>query len=193
MLIHFIASRSTLDIDMATYSRVLDLVRKQGHSLTSEWLEQAYELTKNGASYDALDWPSIYRADMESLAKTDIVIADVSNKSFAVGFHVAMALNHKKPTLLLQREGYGEGKTGFYPAAATDNMLVHRMYNEGNLEEIIDEFVKENQIDNKDLRFNFFIDRKIYNYLRWAAFKTGKTKAEILRELVQREIKDQEY
>ena len=43
------------------------------------------------------------------------------------------------------------------------------------------------------MRFNFFIDRKIYNYLRWASFKTGKTKAEILRDLVENEIEKQEY
>ena len=43
------------------------------------------------------------------------------------------------------------------------------------------------------MRFNFFIDRPIYNYLRWAALKTNKTKAEILRELVQREIENKDY
>jgi predicted DNA-binding protein len=54
-------------------------------------------------------------------------------------------------------------------------------------------FLEDNNISTKDMRFNFFIDRPIYNYLRWAALRTGKTKAEILRELVQREIKNKDY
>jgi predicted DNA-binding protein len=57
----------------------------------------------------------------------------------------------------------------------------------------VSQFLEQNHIENKDLRFNFFIDRQIYNYLRWASFKTGKTKAEILRELVLHDIERQDY
>lgn len=193
MLIHFIASRSTLEHDIKYYRMILDAVRKEGHTFTSDWLEHAYELARTGEGFEQLDWNSIYRSDMESLAKTDLVIADVTSKSFAVGFQVAVALQHKKPTLLLKREEEGDGQQSYYPMAAKDNLLVHRTYNVDNIEKIVEDFIKENRIDNKDLRFNFFIDRQIYNYLRWASFKTGKTKAEILRELVQREIKEREY
>jgi hypothetical protein len=63
-----------------------------------------------------------------------------------------------------------------------------KTYNDKNVSGIIKKFLKENDIQAKDMRFNFFIDRPIYNYLRWAAYKTGKTKAEILRELVSKEI-----
>jgi len=58
---------------------------------------------------------------------------------------------------------------------------------------MLEKFMVDNDIQSKDMRFNFFIDRKIYNYLRWAAFKTGKTKAEILRDLVETEIEKQNY
>ncbi len=193
MLIHFIASRSTLDSDIARYRRILDFIRGQGHTLTSEWVEEAYELTRSGEGYEQLDWKSIVASDMDALAKTDLMIADVTTKSFAVGFQVAMALQHKKPTLIMHRDTTIQAKTGYYPGATQDDLLVHQTYNDENVEEVIGEFIKENRIDNKDLRFNFFIDRQIYNYLRWASFKTGKTKAEILRELVQREIKEREY
>jgi len=49
-------------------------------------------------------------------------------------------------------------------------------------------FLKENDVSTKDLRFNFFIDRKIHNYLRWVSYKTGKPRSEIIRELLNREI-----
>ena len=70
-----------------------------------------------------------------------------------------------------------------------DNALVrYREYNNDNLEDIIRQFLTDNDVKAKDLRFNFFLDRQIYNYLRWASLKTGKTKAKILRELVMKEI-----
>jgi hypothetical protein len=68
-------------------------------------------------------------------------------------------------------------------------MLTYKDYSEDNLEAVIREFLFENEISAKDMRFNFFLDRRIHNYLRGAAYKTGKTKAEILRDLVRRDIR----
>lgn len=192
MLVHFIASKSSLDKEIDQYRRILSILQNNGHTLTSNWVEEAFEIVNSDErKFDELDWSSIYSANMEALAKTDLVIAEVTARSFAVGFQVATALQQKKPTLLLQRDS-GDNHTSFYPANAKDNLLTHKIYAKDNLEQIIEEFLTTNRIDNKDLRFNFFIDRQIYNYLRWAAFKTGKTKAEILRELVQNEIKKQD-
>lgn len=191
MLVHFIASKSSLSKEIEYYRRVLAVIEKSGHSLTNNWVEEAYSIVSTDKNFEELDWNSIYASNMESLAKTDLVIADVTARSFAVGFQVATALQQKKPTLLLQRDDE-EHKASFYPASAKDNLLTHKIYNSENLETIVEAFMNENRIDNKDLRFNFFIDRQIYNYLRWASFKTGKTKAEILRELVQHEIQKQD-
>ncbi|HET7302587.1 MAG TPA: hypothetical protein VFI74_04625 [Candidatus Saccharimonadales bacterium] len=190
MLINFVASKSNIESEIEYYRRIVEAFKKGGHTLISDWFEEAFEMWQKQSDFDELDWESIYAFQMESIAKADIVIADATVRSFAVGFQVAMALQQKKPTLVLQREESSNG--AYYPSSAKDNLLKHRTYNSKNLEEIIDEFVKENTIDNKDLRFNFFIDRKIYNYLRWAAFKTGKTKAEILRDLVKNEIEKQD-
>lgn len=192
MLIHFIGSKGSIATEIEYYRRILAVVEKGGNTLTNNWVEEAFNISSGDKKFDNLDWNSIYTENMESIAKTDLVIAEVTAKSFAVGFQSAIALQQKKPTLLLQREVEGEQPSSFYPASAKDNLLKHKVYNDDNLEEIIESFISENRIDNKDLRFNFFIDRQIYNYLRWASFKTGKTKAEILRELVQHEIEKQD-
>jgi len=52
----------------------------------------------------------------------------------------------------------------------------------------VGDFIEENRMGAKDIRFNFFIDRKILNYLNWAAFQTGETKSEIIRKLLEQEI-----
>ncbi len=52
----------------------------------------------------------------------------------------------------------------------------------------VSDFIKENDISAKDLRFNFAINRRIHNYLRSTSAKTGETKAEIIRRLIEREI-----
>jgi hypothetical protein len=90
----------------------------------------------------------------------------------------------KKPILVLNREGV---EKSFF-ASGIETGIDYRKYTQSTVNEILITFLKNNDIAIKDMRFNFFIDRPIYNYLRWAAQKTGKTKAEILRELVQNEI-----
>lgn len=102
---------------------------------------------------------------------------------------MAQAVQQKKPTLLLYRDNSFPGAVDLSNSA---NFIVAAEYDEKSLEQILDKFIEENTINVKDMRFNFFIDRQIYNYLRWAAFRTGKTKAEVLRELVKNEIDKKE-
>ena len=47
------------------------------------------------------------------------------------------------------------------------------------------DFLSTNRLAAQDLRFNFVIDREIYNYLKWASFKTNSTKADIVRKLIR--------
>lgn len=115
----------------------------------------------------------------------------MSTSSFGVGHQVASAIQQKKPVLLLSRDDIVNDSL----VTGLDDTIVHyKEYNNSNLEQIVKNFLEENNVQAKDLRFNFFIDRQIYNYLRWASYKTGKTKAHILRDLVLKEIdKDQKF
>jgi len=102
-----------------------------------------------------------------------------------VGYQVALAVQQKKPVLLLSKEGLENDSV----VSGVDNTLVtFREYSDDNLEQTVQDFLVTNDVQPKDLRFNFFIDRQIYSYLRWASYKTGKPKGKILRELVLKEI-----
>lgn len=136
------------------------------------------------------EWQTIVKADFEAIAKADVVIADVSVDSTAIGYQIATAIQQKKPTLLILKEGK---KVPPFTWNIPSSFLNRVEYNKDNLAQKLAPFLEENTISVKDMRFNFFIDRKIYNYLRWAALKSGKTKAEVLRELVQREIGHKDY
>jgi hypothetical protein len=132
-----------------------------------------------------MDWQTIYKDCVEAINKADVVIADATIRGFGIGYQVALAVQMKKPTLVLCKKGIDDS----FFASGIDTGVVYKEYTERSIKDIIKNFLQENDIQAKDMRFNFFIDRPIYNYLRWAAYKTGKTKAEILRELVSKEIK----
>ncbi len=185
MKIHFAASKHNIQENIKYYRRIIKAIHSSGHTLTHDWVDPSYELSVGSGDYSELDWNSIYRENMEALARADIVIVDNTVSNFAVGYMVAIGLQHKKPTLILFRNKAIEGTMA---SGMDESLVTFKEYDDKNLESIVEAFIEGNKIDTKDMRFNFFIDRPIYNYLRWAAYKTGKTKAEILRDLVSKEI-----
>jgi hypothetical protein len=183
MLVHFVGSRYNIVENIDRLRQIVKVIHEQEHVLARDWLEPAYSSRLKGDA-KSLNWNEAYKDAVEAITKADVVIADASIRSFSVGFQVALATQMKKPTLVLCESGADDS----FFAGGIDTGLTYKEYTKNDLEGIVAAFLKENDIQAKDMRFNFFIDRPIYNYLRWAAYKTGKTKAEILRELVSKEI-----
>lgn len=184
MKVHLITSRPTLEKDVETLRKIISIIEARGHSLAVNWIEEAYE---RGKSLDGKspDWAWIFKENLATIAKADVIIAETSFENFGVGYQVAVAVQQKKPVLMLR---HANADKNAFATGVEDGWVKREEYSESNLKDILNTFLEANDIQAKDMRFNFFIDRPIYNYLRWAAFKTGKTKAEILRELVVREI-----
>lgn len=188
MKVHLIASRSNVSENFESLQRISQIITKNKHEIARDWVESAHSRLTKKESTQA-DWSEIYQLNLETIAKADVVIAETTHNSFGVGYQVAVAVQQKKPTLLLRRD---DADSDVFATGIVDPWVKSISYNKENLDEIVHAFLEENDITTKDMRFNFFIDRKIYNYLRWSSFKTGKTKAEVLRELVVREIEQRD-
>jgi len=187
--VHLIASKKNVLQDIVTLRRINDIVKKDGHDILDDWIEVAYDIRVKQDRSD-VDWPGIYRASLENIAKADVVIAETTFDTFGVGYQIANVVHQKKPVLMLRHENAAEEDA--FANGIVDSWVQRETYNNDNLAIVIGKFLEENDIATKDMRFNFFIDRPIYNFLRWTALKTGKTKAEILRELVMHEINNKD-
>ena len=184
MKVHLITARPSIEHDITTLRKMVEVIEGAKHTLIRSWIEEAYSQLNNPALPKA-DWANIYKSNLEAITRADVVIAETSYENFGVGYQVALAVQLKKPVLILRHAGADKNA---FVTGVEDTWIVRSEYTEKNLADIINKFLRDNDIQTKDMRFNFFIDRPIYNYLRWAAHKTGKTKAEILRELVSKEI-----
>lgn len=183
MLVHIVGSRGKLGNDVEHLHQLVKTVKREGHELVDNWVDKAYEETGDKQG-EGLDWALLYKESMEALSRADAVIAETSTPSFSVGYQVAQAVAMKKPILVLNREGVDKS----FFASGIEAGIDYQKYTPETIEKILEKWLRDNDIDTKDMRFNFFINRSIYNYLRWTALKTGKTKAEILRNLVEREL-----
>lgn len=188
---HFIASGINLEPNIKIYREIVKSLEECDVKLTHNWLEPAYTRSKHPSKMPkAMSWKEEYRNNVEAISRADVVIAEISNKSFLVGFQVASALQLKKPILLLSSHDQVETAIG---ASLNEDIIKYVKYTPVTLRTKIVNFINENSTKAKDLRFNFFIDRKILNYLNWASFRTGHTKSEIIREVLMKEIRNSEF
>lgn len=185
MIVHFIASKGEILKRYEDYELIRSTVLALGHTLAYDWIDEEREFWESGRKHTQADWEIIVNKNMAALERADVVIAEASAMTFSTGYLVAHAINLKKPILVLTRDDQLEGTFG---SGIVSDFVRLINYSSSDVRDFIADFIDENNIDNKDLRFNFFIDRQIYNYLRWASYKTGKNKSEILRELILREI-----
>lgn len=124
-------------------------------------------------------------AEIEAIGRADIVIVEASDYSLDQGMQVAIALQQKKPTLIVSQTSLDDTALARY----RNRLLVLESYaSQDELAKLLTKFIRTNTISTKDLRFNMFIDRPIYNYLRTQAYETGKNKSEIIRDLINQEI-----
>lgn len=185
MIVHFVASKGEILKRYSDYEKIRSAILALGHTIAYDWIDAEREFWEAGKKHNKADWEEIISKNMAALARADVVIAEASAMTFSTGYLVAHAINQKKPVLVLTRDNQLEGTFG---SGIVSDFVRLVDYSESDVRDVIAEFINDNNIDSKDLRFNFFIDRQIYNYLRWASYKTGKNKSEILRNLVLREI-----
>lgn len=185
MIVYFSASSRNLERDLPTYKRIVNIVHSLGHTVSHNWLEPArLRRERAGSSFGSLE--ALVKDVEAAIESAEVLIAEATGGScFGVGYEVSLALNKRKPVLaLLNKRAEQES----YVVGITNNLLTTKKYDEGNLEKCIEDFIRSNTIKIKDLRFNFVINRQIYSHLRFRSYQTGKTKAEVIRELLISDI-----
>jgi len=188
MIIHLTGSAHNIEKDISFYRRIIKVIHENDGILARDWIETAFHRREKKVKDDKVDWNSVMNGNLEAIGRSDIVIIEISNYSFSQGFQAAIAINQKKPLLLISRTPIKKHAISGYKS----KLLTTAEYKtEEDLDVIIKQFIVDNTIATKDLRFNMFIDRPIYNYLRSVSYESGKNKSEIIRELIEREIKKQ--
>jgi hypothetical protein len=186
MIVHFVGAKSGILDEITYYRRIITCVEKSGHSIAYDWVEDTYLLAQQGKlKDDAENWSQIDKNNAAGLSKADVIIIDATAKGFFTGYQASQAVLQKKPLMIMTRDDSPIAVSGL---STPTGFIKSVTYTEDNLERIIKDFLKENILNTKDLRFNFFLDRQTYNYLRWTSLKTGNTKAQIMRSLLQKEM-----
>jgi hypothetical protein len=188
MIVRFSGSESNIKEKYSTYKRILGVISEKD-VVSYNWIDEAlmYAFKKDEDGFiDDRDWNVIQKKTIEDIHKADVCIFESSKSSFAVGFQVAYSLQLQKPCLVLKDVG---GIKSNFGSGIVSNLLKYVTYeNEDDIMTAVRDFLDMNRLEQNDLRFNFVIDREIYNYLKWASFKSNSTKADIVRKIIRENI-----
>lgn len=185
MKVHFSASLRDLDKHLSTYELIEAVITSNGHDIAKEWLKEYRGKKVISTRFTDKRWGSISTETLAAVQTADAVIIEASIPSFSMGYISAMALTNKKPLLMLF-------KSRPQPYILdTNNSLRRAVIYDGDeeLQKIVTSFLKDVDVDAKNLRFNMVLDRELYNFLNWESVNTGKTKAQIVREVLKERIK----
>lgn len=184
MKLHFSASLHELSKHIATYELIERAIKDNGHTITKEWLQDYKDKKAMSSHFSDSEWEDISNETLDSIQEADAIIIEASIPSFNMGYLSAMALARKKPLLMLFNS---------LPQAhiLDSNNSLRRAavyHTDAELEKIIASFLRDVDVDTAKLRFNMALDRETYNFLNWESVNTGKTKAQIIREVLKEQI-----
>lgn len=195
MRVHFIASTSNLATKIDTYRDIVSIIQDSKNTVVHNWIDfagnefQNVYKKKNREEYEEV-WRSIYRKNIEAISRADVVVAEVGAKSFFVGFQVSRAIQLKKPTLILSQTSEVDSIIGINKG---EEGLHFKVYDQSTLRPIIEQFLKSERNNLKDIRFNMFLSRININYLNWLSEETGLTKSELIRQLLDKDMKSSKF
>jgi hypothetical protein len=130
----------------------------------------------------------------DAVKNSDVIIADITHSSGAIGFYIAMSLNDKKPVLVLRNKSNNIDRTPGPIIGYKSKLLTFKEYSsEAQRNKAIQNFL--NSAKKKlDSKFILIISSEIDRYLEWASQEFRMHKAQIVREAIEKVMrKDREY
>lgn len=120
-----------------------------------------------------------YKDTIDDLRKADVIVAEVSMHSMAMGYLINKALELSKPTLCL----YTKGKKPFFLSGIKDPNLVNLEYSGNSINDVIDDAF-DYFSGRQDKRFNLMLSPKMVNFLNDLSKKRKIPKSQIIRNTI---------
>lgn len=105
MIVHVTGSLANVDEDITYLRRIVKIIKQNDSTLALDWIESAYIDSGKDATQQnpEPDWQTIMEETLDAIGRADVVIVEATHYTFSQGFQAAMALNQKKPVLIVLR------------------------------------------------------------------------------------------
>lgn len=184
MKIYFIASSRLVGANPKLYSKMYTCLAKEGKMISDKVLKMVKTGVRDLSGSPLKVKKENYLQSVNSVKKADVLIMEVSGHSMSMGYLISKALEMNKPVIALHKKEH----MPVFIKGIDDPKLIISEYSETSVEEVMGKDLKKAS-GLIDVRFNFFVNPKILNYLDWVAQKRMLPRSVFLRNLIEREMK----
>ena len=191
--IYFTASTAEFQKYRDTYYNIRNYLLGQEFILTRDWLPHTEKRLQKGIK-DVSDIKLIYKECVNSIKEADLVIIEDTVSNFSTGHQITLALQNKKPTLVLwQGKKHRQFNQMFIHGIESDILQVSE-YSPKSLFETIDMFITKYEYALEKNRFHLVLNNVERNYLDWAQFAKHKSRTRIIKDAIKKSIDaDKDY
>jgi hypothetical protein len=183
MKIYFSSSLTAKKLYQQNFEKIYDAIKDAGHTHTSDFIIKA-DMEEYRRRQSGEDFAKYYKDIITQMKKADICIFEVSRHSLGVGYCVNLALQMGKPVVLLYLKGFNPI---FFKGIKSDKLLLYE-YDPSEIAEVLGDALNLVR-DLTDIRFTFFINPKINQFLDWVAKNKKAPRAVYLRNLLTSAMK----
>lgn len=193
MKIYFTASTAEFNKYKQIYFNIRDFLINKEHILTRDWLPLTQQKIFEGEK-NITDIKKLYKLCIDAIKESELVIIEDTVSNFSTGHQITVALQLKKPTLVLwQNTKHRQFNQMFIHGVDSDSLEIAE-YNEKNLEQIIETFISKYEKFAEKNRFHLVLNNAERMYLDWSQFVKGKSRTKVIREALREVVdNDEEY
>ena len=183
MKVYFTASITGKKQYLPNYLKIIRYLESKGHKVQAHHI---LDSTESGIRLQTKEDRLRFHKQLTGwIQDADFMIVEASFPSISVGYEISLALQNRKPVLIL----YSEGDAPNLFASFNDEKLVCEKYTMGTVTGLIDDFVCYAS-GACDTRFTFFITPGIAAFLDNVSVKEKIPKSVYLRKLIEGHIKN---
>lgn len=186
MKVYFHASIFGKQYLKQSYEAIAGICKKEGHLLIGD-----YMLSRNHKTTDKFSKED-HRRDFQKLShelkSSDAVIIEATYPSVGTGHYLSLGLQYSKPTLVLsQNEPHG---VLIGNPSRLLNLKKYNPSNEKELSKVIKDFLSRAQREHLNKRFNIMLTPEMNAWLDKVASERGNKKAELVRDLIHKSMRE---
>lgn len=175
------------------YFLLRDYLKELGCVIPFDWIDEADSNMRRVKSRPR-NINQIFQYVVGAIDDADAVIIEYTVPNFSSSYEINYALWKRKPTLVMRLHKDNPKFTNSFLDALQSPFLTLREYTKKNYQEIVNEFIGLNRIEQGQQRYNIVLDKKQKYYLDWAATTYKRSRSQMIRTLVDREIdSDKQY
>lgn len=190
MKYYFVGHTSVLDEYLPVYKLLISTLNKAGWKLVDNWINRevdAQSKDPDKANRFYKYYKDLYKNTTRKIKESDLIVAEMSEKSTTVAQQVVYALENNIPVWCLCREDKKQNIPIFLSTRHDDKLQITYYPIGSNLEDLVGDNIAS--FTKREIKFNFYLTQDMYDFLEKQALERKSTKSKVIREILLSEMK----